>query len=116
MGAALAATGVSMRPSSESGQGDWALLGGLSFLLSSVHMLVGGRYGYFVDELYYLARSHHLDFLPRSKRPKKTSQKSTESTSATHELFHRHALRLWRAQWLAVRRPRNTKPRPCATG
>ena len=41
---------------------DWALLGGLSFLLFLLHMLVSGRYGYFVDELYYLACSHHLDW------------------------------------------------------
>ena len=38
----------------------WALLGGLSFLVFAAHMLVSGRYGYFVDELYYLACSHHL--------------------------------------------------------
>jgi hypothetical protein len=40
--------------------GVWALLGGLSFVVFAVHMLVSGRYGYFVDELYYLACSHHL--------------------------------------------------------
>jgi hypothetical protein len=39
---------------------DWTLLGGLSFLTFAAHMLVSGRYGYFVDELYYLACSHHL--------------------------------------------------------
>jgi len=38
----------------------WALLGGLSFLVFAAHMLVSGRYGYFVDELYYLACSRHL--------------------------------------------------------
>jgi Dolichyl-phosphate-mannose-protein mannosyltransferase len=38
----------------------WALLGGLAFLLFAAHMIVSGRYGYFVDELYYLACSHHL--------------------------------------------------------
>jgi len=43
-------------------RGDWALLGGLTFLLFLIHMLVSGRYGYFVDELYYLACSHHLDW------------------------------------------------------
>jgi hypothetical protein len=41
-------------------QGDLALLGELAFLLFLTHMLVSGRYGYFVDELYYLACSHHL--------------------------------------------------------
>ena len=40
--------------------GVWALLGGLSFAVFAAHMLVGGRYGYFIDELYYLACSHHL--------------------------------------------------------
>ena len=40
--------------------GEWALLGGLSFVMFAAHMLVSGRYGYFVDELYYLACSHHL--------------------------------------------------------
>ena len=32
--------------------GEWALLGGLSFAVFAAHMLVSGRYGYFVDELY----------------------------------------------------------------
>ena len=32
----------------------------LSLFLFSLHMLSNGRYGYFVDELYYLACSHHL--------------------------------------------------------
>ena len=41
-------------------RGEAALLGGLSFALFFLHMLVNGRYGYFVDELYYLACSHHL--------------------------------------------------------
>jgi Dolichyl-phosphate-mannose-protein mannosyltransferase len=41
-------------------RGGWALLGGLSFVVFAAHMLVSGRYGYFVDELYYLACSHHL--------------------------------------------------------
>lgn len=39
---------------------EWALLGGLSFIVFAAHTLVSGRYGYFVDELYYLACSHHL--------------------------------------------------------
>ena len=39
---------------------DWWLLAGLSLALTLLHMLVDGRYGYFVDELYYLACSHHL--------------------------------------------------------
>jgi len=39
---------------------DWAVLSGLSLVVFAAHMLVSGRYGYFVDELYYLACSHHL--------------------------------------------------------
>jgi Dolichyl-phosphate-mannose-protein mannosyltransferase len=39
---------------------EWRLLGALAFALFAAHMLVSGRYGYFVDELYYLACSHHL--------------------------------------------------------
>jgi hypothetical protein len=44
----------------EARPGVWALLGGLSFFLFAAHMLVAGRYGYFVDELYYIACSKHL--------------------------------------------------------
>src|SRR5258708_7586591 len=63
MEAPLTATENEPTPAaSESRQGDWALLGRLSFLLFFLHMLVSGRYGYFVDELYYLACSHHLDW------------------------------------------------------
>ena len=39
---------------------EWRLLGALGVALFAAHMLVSGRYGYFVDELYYLACSHHL--------------------------------------------------------
>jgi len=46
--------------SQAAGPGEWALVGGLSFVVFAAHMLVSGRYGYFVDELYYLACSHHL--------------------------------------------------------
>jgi hypothetical protein len=35
---------------------------GLAFLLFFIHILVSGGYGYFVDELYYLACNHHLDW------------------------------------------------------
>jgi len=49
-----------MERTSEARPGEWALLGGLSFLMFFAHLLVSGRYGYFVDELYYLACSHHL--------------------------------------------------------
>ncbi len=34
----------------------------LSASLFLLHMIFNGRYGYFVDELYYLACSHHLDW------------------------------------------------------
>src|SRR6516225_1032407 len=49
-----------MERTSEARPGEWALLGGLSFVMFFAHLLVSGRYGYFVDELYYLACSHHL--------------------------------------------------------
>lgn len=49
-----------LQTAGDSRRGDWLLLGGLSLTLTLVHMLVDGRYGYFVDELYYLACSHHL--------------------------------------------------------
>jgi hypothetical protein len=57
-----AAAKISTQPASDSRRGDWTLLGVLSLLLFFLHMLVSGRYGYFVDELYYLACSHHLDW------------------------------------------------------
>jgi len=46
----------------EDRRGEWALLGGLGFLIFAAHLLVSGRYGYFVDELYYIACSKHLDW------------------------------------------------------
>ena len=39
---------------------DKRLIGGIALIVVLAHMLVSGRYGYFVDELYYLACSHHL--------------------------------------------------------
>src|SRR6516164_9545359 len=51
---------VILQTAAEERRGDWALLGGLGFLIFIAHMLVSGRYGYFVDELYYIACSHHL--------------------------------------------------------
>ena len=42
--------------------GELAVLGCLSLGAFILHMLFNGRYGYFVDELYYLACSHHLDW------------------------------------------------------
>jgi hypothetical protein len=40
--------------------GTLATVGALSFGLFVLHMIFNGRYGYFVDELYYIACSHHL--------------------------------------------------------
>jgi hypothetical protein len=57
-----AAANGSSRPAGGPARGDLALLGGFSVGLALLHMLVSGRYGYFVDELYYLACSHHLDW------------------------------------------------------
>src|SRR6201988_229327 len=53
---------ASLQTSPENRRGDWTLLGGFAFLLFLAHMLVSGQYGYFVDELYYLACSQHLDW------------------------------------------------------
>ncbi len=39
---------------------DKRLIGGIGLIVFLAHMLVSNRYGYFVDELYYLACSHHL--------------------------------------------------------
>jgi hypothetical protein len=50
-------------PARDEGPGrDLAAAGALSLGTFILHMLVNGRYGYFVDELYYLACSHHLDW------------------------------------------------------
>jgi hypothetical protein len=46
--------------SNELSRVEWLLLGALASATFLAHMLVSGRYGYFVDELYYLACSHHL--------------------------------------------------------
>jgi Dolichyl-phosphate-mannose-protein mannosyltransferase len=60
MGGSVALESNPVESTSDARPGEWALLGGLSFLLFSAHMLVAGRYGYFVDELYYIACSKHL--------------------------------------------------------
>src|SRR5215470_13547967 len=52
--------GASLHTTTKERREDAALLGGLGFLIFLAHMLVSGRYGYFVDELYYIACSKHL--------------------------------------------------------
>jgi len=47
----FSAVDASLQTAGEHRRGDLALLGGLAFLLFLTHMLVSGRYGYFVDEL-----------------------------------------------------------------
>jgi hypothetical protein len=50
------------RPSSsqpESGP-DWRLVGGFAAATILVHFLTNGRYGYFRDELYFIACGEHL--------------------------------------------------------
>ena len=49
-------------PGKEDSGSALGITGCLSFSLFILHMLFNGRYGYFVDELYYLACSHHLDW------------------------------------------------------
>jgi hypothetical protein len=66
--AASTRAGDSLQRMGEDRRGDWALLGGLAFLLFLAHMLVSGRYGYFVDELYYLACSQHLAWAMWTRR------------------------------------------------
>jgi 4-amino-4-deoxy-L-arabinose transferase-like glycosyltransferase len=55
----MAETFMSGDPEGEKDRGIWLLLGlaGVSF---AAHMLVAGNYGYFRDELYYLADGRHL--------------------------------------------------------
>jgi hypothetical protein len=60
MGGSVPVESIPTERTRDARPGVWALLGGLSFLVFAAHMLVSGRYGYFVDELYYLACSHHL--------------------------------------------------------
>jgi len=60
MGGSEPVVGIPSERNPDARPEEWALLGGLSFLVFAAHMLVSGRYGYFVDELYYLACSHHL--------------------------------------------------------
>src|SRR5215472_17173801 len=38
------------------------LVGGIAAAKLLIHLYAGRHYGYFVDELYYLACSHHLDW------------------------------------------------------
>ena len=38
------------------------ILGGLAAAVLIIHGLTLGRYGYFIDELYYLACAEHLSF------------------------------------------------------
>lgn len=60
MGGSVALESKPVERTPDARPGEWALLGGLSFVMFAAHMLVSGRYGHFVDELYYLACSHHL--------------------------------------------------------
>jgi Dolichyl-phosphate-mannose-protein mannosyltransferase len=60
MGGSVALQSKPIERTSEARSGERALLGGLSFAVFAAHMAVSGRYGYFTDELYYLACSDHL--------------------------------------------------------
>ena len=42
---------------------DLAVLSSLAALKLLIHFLTNGKYGYFCDELYFLACSEHLDWL-----------------------------------------------------
>src|SRR6267142_4119980 len=39
-----------------------SIIAGLALVAVIVHLLTNGRYGYFRDELYYIACARHLDF------------------------------------------------------
>src|SRR5215472_10750381 len=39
---------------------DYALIAGVALVSFLVHMAFAGNYGYFRDELYYIAAGHHL--------------------------------------------------------
>lgn len=41
---------------------DFALWGGLAIVKLLLHLLTNGRYGYFADELYYIAAGEHLEW------------------------------------------------------
>ncbi|KAM3108893.1 glycosyltransferase family 39 protein [Phormidesmis sp. 146-33] len=49
-------------PSTRFLSSDFALLGCLAALKLLLHFLTNGRYGYFSDELYYIAAGEHLDW------------------------------------------------------
>jgi 4-amino-4-deoxy-L-arabinose transferase-like glycosyltransferase len=51
--------GVPLSASEEAAK-EKQIIGGIGFAVFLAHIAVSGRYGYFVDELYYLACSHHL--------------------------------------------------------
>jgi len=43
-------------------RGGWAAIAALAALKLAIHLLLNGRYGYFRDELYYIACGDHLDW------------------------------------------------------
>ncbi len=53
-------TGTAQSTASESRRGVWALLGGFAILAFVLHILLYRGYGFFRDELYFIACSKHL--------------------------------------------------------
>lgn len=62
MSDAHAADGTAQRMASEPRRGVWALLGGFAFLAFVLHTVLYRGYGFFRDELYFIACSKHLDW------------------------------------------------------
>ena len=60
MSDAGAVTSTAQRTASESRRGVWALLGGFAILAFVLHLILYRGYGFFRDELYFIACSRHL--------------------------------------------------------
>jgi hypothetical protein len=60
MSDAHAVTATAQGTASESRQGVWALLGGFAILAFALHLFLYRGYGFFRDELYFIACSKHL--------------------------------------------------------
>jgi hypothetical protein len=60
MSDAQAVTGTAQSAASESRRGVWALLGGFAILAFILHVILYRGYGFFRDELYFIACSRHL--------------------------------------------------------
>lgn len=53
---------VAAAPSRAPARGDAALLGAIALADLTLHLALSGRYGYWIDELYFIACGEHLDW------------------------------------------------------